>query len=77
MCLCRCGCVTQSNNGERVFAIIAVTVGATVFGFIIGSVTALVARMSDSSDRYEVRLKEVAEYLKYVPHTRTHTHHAE
>ena len=40
-----------------------------VFGYVLGSVTALVARLSDSSNRHDAKLKEVAEYLKHV-----HTH---
>ena len=62
------GCVraaTQRTNPERVFVIVAVTVGATMFGFVIGSVTALVDTLTDSSAREDLRMKEVSEYLKY------------
>jgi CRP-like cAMP-binding protein len=57
------GDLVPRTSMEIVFTIIAMFVGATMFGYIVGSVAHLVARLDVSGYRYQAKITEVLEYL--------------
>ncbi|KAA0160673.1 hypothetical protein FNF28_05372 [Cafeteria roenbergensis] len=57
------GDIVPRTEPEIVVTIFAMLIGATVFGYIVGSVAHLVARLDASGMRYQAKMSEVLEYL--------------
>ena len=58
------GDVVAQTDTERGFAIVGMMLGATVFGYVVGGVASLVAKVDASSNRKRERMDEVKAYLK-------------
>lgn len=58
------GDVHATNNPEMVYSIICMIAGATVFGYIVGSMASIVNRLNYGDSRYKEKMDEVAEYLR-------------
>ena len=58
------GDVHASNTNERIVNIFILFIGASVFGFIVANVSAIMEAMSKRSTLISDRMRQVAEYLK-------------
>ena len=58
------GDVHASNTNERIVNIFILFIGASVFGFIVANVSAIMEAMSKRSTLISDRIRQVAEYLK-------------
>eukprot|EP00500_Bicosoecida_sp_ms1_P000160 CAMPEP_0203810142 /NCGR_PEP_ID=MMETSP0115-20131106/2759_1 /ASSEMBLY_ACC=CAM_ASM_000227 /TAXON_ID=33651 /ORGANISM="Bicosoecid sp, Strain ms1" /LENGTH=1752 /DNA_ID=CAMNT_0050718925 /DNA_START=358 /DNA_END=5612 /DNA_ORIENTATION=- len=58
------GDVYAVNNSEMIYTIICMIAGATVFGYIVGSMASIVNRLNYGDSRYKDKMDEVAEYLR-------------
>jgi len=56
------GDIYAQNNTERMYSIIIMILGATVFGYIVGSVAALVGQLSGMNMREE-KLSQIWEWM--------------
>lgn len=64
------GDLTPTNTYERLFAIIAMVVGVTVFAYFMGSMTSVVSAMNESQQQYDKRMEEMEATphpLKHIP----------
>ena len=57
------GDITPTNADEKAYSILIMMLGATVFAFIVGSVSAAASNVTSTSGRVEVRLTRMSEYL--------------
>ena len=57
------GDIVAGSDAELLYSSVAMLVGVTVFGYIVGSVVSLVARMSETTQRQKERLEEVKNYM--------------
>lgn len=58
------GDIQPTTIPERIYASVCIVLGATVFGFIVGSVTSLVARLDSRSQKSREKMEEVRDYLR-------------
>mmetsp|Transcript_139439 Transcript_139439/g.338746 ORF Transcript_139439/g.338746 Transcript_139439/m.338746 type:complete len:346 (-) Transcript_139439:39-1076(-) len=58
------GDVYATNNAEMVYSIICMIAGATVFGYIVGSMASIVNQLNYGDSRYTEKMDEVVEYLR-------------
>lgn len=58
------GDLTAKTTAEKGFAIGAMMVGATVFGYIVGSVAGIVMKLNASAVKYDQKMEEISEYLR-------------
>ena len=57
------GDIIAGSDAELLYSSFAMLLGVTVFGYIVGSVVSLVARMSETTQRQKERLQEVKNYM--------------
>jgi hypothetical protein len=57
------GDIIATSNEERIYAIFSMLLGASVFGYIVGSMAAVVGRGDAGSARVKLLLNSLAEYL--------------
>ena len=58
------GDVIPGTSAERAFAIFAMLVGVTVFGYIVGSMANIVRTLGEADNLFKSKIDEVKEYLK-------------
>ena len=58
------GDINTANDFERGYAIFAMLVGATVFGYVIGNVTVMMENIDMQSAFYRERMDRIKEYLR-------------
>jgi voltage-gated potassium channel len=59
------GDLTPSNTAERLFAIVAMVVGVTIFAYFMGSMTSIVSALNESQQQYDKRMEEVETFLTF------------
>ena len=55
--------MTPEGSDERLLAILAMVIGATVFGYIIGNATSLVANADAASAQLTSRMETLNQYM--------------
>ena len=60
------GDLTPASTLERVYATVAMLIGATVFGYIVGSVAGIVLKLNASAVKYDQKMEEISEYLRDI-----------
>jgi len=58
------GDVLAGSDAERVFAVFMMLVGVTVFGYIVGSMASLVAKINQRGQRHKEKIDELKDYLR-------------
>lgn len=58
------GDIVPISTAETVYCVFGMIVGATVFGYIVGSVASLISSIKASATRYEDRMEEVTKYMQ-------------
>jgi len=58
------GDVSGNSNSERLFSVCCMLLGVTVFGYIVGSMATVVAKINHGEQRTKERLSEVKEWIK-------------
>jgi len=58
------GDLTPKNDGERLFVVVAMLIGAILFGYVVGSMASLVGKMDIGASRRRERLVEIKQYLR-------------
>ncbi|CAN0440940.1 unnamed protein product, partial [Laminaria digitata] len=61
--VCSYGDILPVVDNERAYAMIIMVIGATVFGYIVGSVSALASNPNGSQARETVKILAVSNYL--------------
>ncbi|GBG31530.1 Potassium voltage-gated channel protein eag [Hondaea fermentalgiana] len=59
------GDIKPANNAERFVATLACWAGATVFGYVIGQMSSMVADLNQISFQYHRKMDSINAYLKY------------
>jgi len=65
------GDISPGTNPERLFAICIMIMGATVFGYVVGSIASLIAMLDLSEALFKTRMSELESYMveQNVPKT--------
>ena len=58
------GDIAPSNREEQLYGIFAMLIGAVMFGFIVGSMTSLMAKLDEIGFLYKERLEVIREYIR-------------
>ena len=58
------GDVTPQRRSEIIFSIIAMVLGATIFGFIVGNVSAMVGKMDVGAARLREQMTMIKDYMR-------------
>ncbi|OQR96174.1 cyclic nucleotide-binding protein [Achlya hypogyna] len=58
------GDVHAVSISERAYAIFAMMIGASVFGFVIGSISSLLESMNTRAAAYQMKMMDVKEYIR-------------
>ena len=66
------GDVVPVNNTERGFALVALLVGALVFGYVISSISTLVAALDRQASLSEEKMDAIKEYMRCRKFPRAH-----
>lgn len=59
------GDITPTNDAEKKYALVALLLGALVFGFMLSSIGSLVAALDRQAALSEERMDEVKEYMRW------------
>ncbi len=57
------GDIAPTTNEERIFSIIIMILGATIFGYVVGSIASLIAQLDLADALFKSRMSELDEYL--------------
>lgn len=57
------GDIAAVNNYEKVFAVFAMILGGTVFGYIVGSMASLFGRYNSAEAKYKDKMDEINQYM--------------
>ena len=57
------GDIAAVNNYEKVFAVFAMILGGTVFGYIVGSMASLFGRFNSAEAKYKDKMDEINQYM--------------
>ena len=52
------------TDAEKMYAIFSMLLGATVFGYIVGSLASIMQKFDAHAARYKEKMDEVKEYIK-------------
>jgi potassium voltage-gated channel Eag-related subfamily H protein 4 len=58
------GDICPNNNGERVYAIVAMVVGGAFYGYIIGNISSIVSSVDSNRRAYNERMEIIHTYMK-------------
>ena len=58
------GDIIPQNNTEKIANILSMFIGATVFGYIVGSMASLVGKFDAGAAQYKDRMDELNAYLR-------------
>lgn len=58
------GDIVAGTNSEKAYAVFAMLLGATVFGYIVGSMASLVGKFDGGAARYKERMDELRDYME-------------
>jgi len=58
------GDIVPATNGETIVAIVITVVGASIFGYIIGSIAAVLSRLDPARSLNDERMRQVVKYLR-------------
>ena len=59
------GDITPTSDGERVYAAIAMIVGGSFYGFVVGAITSIVSDSDLNASAYHERVDLVAAWLNH------------
>ena len=57
------GDIAAVSDGEKVFAVFAMIIGGSTFGYIVGSMASLFGRFNGGAARNKEKMDQVAEYM--------------
>ena len=59
------GDIVAQNDSEKLYSIMSMVIGTSVFAFLVGSVSRLVASLDETSSMYRSKMNFIREYMSY------------